>query len=202
MYGMILTISLWQKLDEFDKWLFIKLNSKLANPFFDAVLPFLRESFFWAPFYIFILAFILINYSKKGAWWGLAFILTVSVTDMLGTYVFKQNFQRLRPCQDPVFLDHVRLVIKQCAGGYSFLSNHAANHFGLATFMVLTFKSVLGQWIYLLYLWALLISFAQIYVGVHYPLDIAGGSILGILVGSLSAWMFHKYAGALRSNIK
>src|SRR5436305_14998979 len=110
MYSMALTISLWQRLDEWDKWLFIKLNSKWTNSFFDAVLPYFRDPVFWAPIYLFLLVFIAINYGKKGLWWSLIFICTIAITDMIGARVFKVAFHRLRPCQDPEFSFHVRLL--------------------------------------------------------------------------------------------
>lgn len=197
MYGSALTVSLWQHIEEMDQRLFLILNHKLANPFFDAVFPFLRDSFFWAPLYLFILSFIIGNYGKKGLWWAVFFIATVSIADLAGTYVFKEAVRRLRPCNDPALADQVRLVIKKCAGGYSFLSNHAANHFGLATFMVLSFKPVFKHWVYFAYLWAALISFAQVYVGVHYPLDILGGAALGTLAGYLTASVYHHNFGKL-----
>src|SRR4051812_48628009 len=112
MVETALMISLWQKLDEWDKWLFIKLNSQWTNPFFDAVLPFFRNPVFWAPLYLFILVFITLNYGKRGIWWSLAFICTVSLTDLIGARVFKEGFQRPRPCWDPEFSIHVRLLLK------------------------------------------------------------------------------------------
>ena len=53
-------------------------------------------------------------------------------------------------------------------------------------------ETFLKKWIYLAYVWAFLIAYAQVYVGVHYPLDVLGGAVLGILVGSLTAWGFRK----------
>jgi membrane-associated phospholipid phosphatase len=192
MYLTVLNASLWQRLDEWDKWLFIKLNNQWTNPVFDVVLPYFRNSLFWVPLYTFVLAFMLFNYGKKGLWWSLAFVCTVALTDVIGARVLKEGFERLRPCQDPQFFFHVRLLLKQCSGSYSFVSNHAANHFGIATFAVLTFKGVFKQWMYLAYLWALLIGYSQVYVGVHYPLDVVGGACLGMLMGSVTAWLFHR----------
>ncbi len=197
MFSTALTVSLWQMLGEWDRSLFVLLNRNIANPFFDAVLPYFRDSFFWTPFYLFIGVFILLNYGKKGAWWAVFFIATVAVADLTGTYIFKETVRRLRPCNDPNFTHQVRLVLQHCPGGYSFLSNHAANHFGLATFMILTFRHVLKHWIYLVYLWAFLISFAQVYVGVHYPSDIAGGAVLGMLAGYVTASVYHHNFGHL-----
>ena len=119
------------------------------------------------------------------------------MADLLGTYAFKETIQRLRPCNEPLLREQVRLVIQRCPGGYSFVSNHAANHFGLATFMVITFRAVFKGWIYLAYVWAILISFAQVYVGAHYPLDIMGGALLGTAAGYLTASVFRANFGTL-----
>ncbi|HEU4472398.1 MAG TPA: phosphatase PAP2 family protein [Flavisolibacter sp.] len=195
MYSRVLAISLWQRLDEWDKWLFTKLNSQWTNGFFDAVLPFFRNSVIWAPLYLFIIAFVALNYGKKGWWWMLAFICTVAITDIIGARVFKEGFERLRPCQDPAVLPHMRLLLKQCSGSFSFVSNHAANHFAIATFLVLTFRGLFRSWMYLAFVWSVLIGYAQIYVGVHYPLDVLAGAGLGTLIGCLMAWAFHEKWG-------
>ncbi len=189
---MPLLLSILNKLEDWDKWLFIKLNSQWTNPVFDAVLPFMRNSVIWAPLYLFLAVFIAVNFGRKGLWWFLLFICTVSLTDLIGHRVFKETIQRARPCQDPEFMMHVRLLLKNCSGKYSFVSNHAANHFGMATFAFLTFKGMFKNWMYLAYAWAFVIGYAQIYVGVHYPLDVLGGAALGMLIGSATAWMFHK----------
>lgn len=198
MPGYELTITFWQRLQDWDRSLFLVLNNRLANPFFDAILPFFRDSLFWAPLYLFILAFVLLNYGTKGLWWTLAFLSTVALTDLTGTYLFKETVQRIRPCNEPSLLGQVRLVIRSCPGGYSFLSNHAANHFGLATFMVCSFRSIFKPWIYIAYVWAFAVSFAQVYVGVHYPSDILAGVLLGIGAGNLTAAVFRHYADRLQ----
>lgn len=197
MYSSALLISVWQRLDQWDKWLFIKLNSQWTNPVFDAALPYVRNPLIWVPLYIFILAFITLNYGKKGLWWTAFLLCTVSITDMVGARLFKEFVHRLRPCQDPDFSFHVRLLLKQCSGSFSFVSNHAANHFGMAAFIAVTFKGIFKKWMNLAYVWAFLISYSQIYVGVHYPLDVLGGTILGVSAGTLTAWLFHKYLGNL-----
>jgi membrane-associated phospholipid phosphatase len=197
MFSVELSISLWQRLEDWDKWLFIKLNSQWTNPVFDTILPYFRDPSFWVPVYLFILVFIALNYGQKGIWWSLVFICTIALTDMIGNQVFKEGFKRIRPCGDIEFMDHVRLLLKQCGSGYSFVSNHAANHFGMASFAVFTFKGVFKKWIYLAYLWAFFIAYAQVYVGVHYPLDVLGGGLLGVSIGSFTAWLFHKKWGSI-----
>jgi membrane-associated phospholipid phosphatase len=197
MQAVIIASTVLEQLDIWDKRLFIKLNSEWTNSFFDIVLPYFRDSVFWAPLYIFFLAFIMLNYGKKGLWWGIAFVCTVAIADMVSSRIFKEGFERLRPCRDPFFFDHVRLLVKHCSGGYSFTSSHAANHFGMATYMSITFYSTFKKWIYLTYLWAIFIAYAQIYVGVHYPLDVLGGGLLGVLAGLLTANVFKAKVGDL-----
>ena len=197
MFNMVLAISFWHKMDEWDKWLFVKLNSQWTNPLFDVVLPFFRNSALWAPLYLFIAAFIAINFGWKGMWWSLLFICTVAATDIIGARVLKEAVHRSRPCQDAEFMNYVRLLLKHCSGSYSFVSNHAANHFGMATFAYLTFRGIFKKWMYLAFAWAFFIAYAQVYVGVHYPLDVLGGAVLGLLVGSLTARVFDEKWGRL-----
>jgi membrane-associated phospholipid phosphatase len=178
-----------------DRWLFEKINGDWFNPVFDKLMPFMRESLHWAPLYLFLILFITMNF-KNSWWWILFFICTVSLTDMTGTYVFKHNIERLRPCMDPEFYTHVRSVLNRCSAGYSFISNHAANHFGITTFTYFTLKPHFeSKWLKLIFLWPALIAYAQVYVGVHYPLDVIAGSIVGLAIGVLISHFFNKRYG-------
>lgn len=186
---------IWHTLKHFDQRLFIELNSMHTNSFFDSLMPFLRNGPNWYPLYVFLGAFVLLNFRSRGGWWILFFISTIAITDMTGTYIFKHNVERLRPCADPEFFFHVRLLVDRCSGGYSFVSNHAANHFGMATFLFLTFKPIMKRWSWIFFLWAALIAYAQVYVGVHYPFDVLSGAIIGILAGMLTGFVFNKRHG-------
>ncbi|HEY2721643.1 MAG TPA: phosphatase PAP2 family protein, partial [Chitinophagaceae bacterium] len=136
-----------------------------------------------------------INFRRNWWWWITLFLCTVALTDMVGTRLFKHMFERPRPCNDPVFASSVRLLLDNCAAGYSFVSNHAANHFGLATFFYFSLREYIPQWAWVGWIWAFLISYAQVYVGIHYPLDVAGGACLGILIGYATAMFFNKKFG-------
>ena len=189
------TITFWQKLVLWDRALFEKINGDWANPLFDAIMPFLRNSLNWIPLYLFLLVFVLSNFKIKGLWWVVLCLSTIALTDMTGTYVFKHGFERLRPCSNPDFWDHVRLVLRQCSGGYSFISNHAANHFGMATFFFVTFRHLLKKWVWIGFLWAAAIAYAQVYVGVHYPADVFAGALLGLTFGITMGTFFNKRLG-------
>lgn len=110
----------------------------------------------------------------------------VALTDPISSKVLKPYFEILRPCQDPVMHEVTRLLVS-CPHSFSLPSSHASNHFALAFFFTFIFLNK-AKWIFpLSFLWASVISFSQIYVGVHYPLDIFAGMILGLITGLLMA---------------
>lgn len=191
----LLQNNLLQKLEQWDQWLFIQINNQQSNSFFDNIMPFIRSQYFWAPFYLFLLVFMLQNFKVNVWWWIVLFICLVSLTDMTSSRLVKDAFHRLRPCQDRDFFQHVRLLVNSCSGGYSFTSSHAANHFGMATFIFLTLRPVIGRWVWLVFAWAAIIGYAQVYVGVHYPFDVLGGAAIGFAFGWLLGTFFNKRFG-------
>ena len=188
-------LTILHTLEQFDRWLFQKINGQWTNPFFDFISLFLRQSNLWMPLYLFLFVFVAINFKRNWLWWIIFFVCTVALTDMTGTQVFKHVFKRLRPCNDPAFASYVRLLLKDCAGGYSFVSNHAANHFGMATFFYFTLRHGLPKWSWIAWAWAFAISYAQIYVGIHYPLDVVCGALIGVLFGLSMAMFFNRKFG-------
>ncbi|MBI1226813.1 MAG: phosphatase PAP2 family protein [Bacteroidetes bacterium] len=166
----------------FDETLFHLVNSGCHNQFFDWLMPLLRDKYTWVPLYIFIGSFLLLNFRQKGLYICLAMVLTIGLADGASSHLLKKNVQRLRPCKVLEANKEMHLLVP-CGSGFSFPSSHAANHFALATFMLLILGRVF-RWIKIpLVLWASSVSFAQVYVGVHYPLDVIAGAMLGIFVG-------------------
>lgn len=179
-------------LDQWDLSLFHKMNGEWHNGFWDAVLPFVREPFFWAPLYFFLGLFVLINFRLKGLWWVLAFLVLVAVSDFTSSTLIKETFFRVRPCRDPLLAGHIRFLVKYCPMSSSFVSSHAMNHFAISAFIFATFrKPFSNKWAFI-FLWAAMISYAQVYVGVHYPVDIFSGALLGFLTGSIIAFIFNR----------
>ena len=184
-----------QQLIHLDKELFKLINGQWTNPFFDWIMPWLRNSTVWIPFYLFMLLLIAINF-KKQAFWIIAFgIITITLTDGISSKIMKPYFDRLRPCNDPDMASMLRFLMHYRPGNGSFTSSHAANHFGLAMFLYMALKKYFGSWLLLLFVWAFFISYAQVYVGVHYPGDIVGGAVLGCLLGYGTAYILNRFSG-------
>jgi len=174
-----------------DEQLFYLLNTRIHNSFFDLVLPILRNKYFWVPLYTFIIFFLFYNFNpRKALIYLLSLMLTLTISDQLSSNLIKNQVKRPRPCQQYKIMKEGRVLVR-CGNGYSFTSSHATNHFAMAFFLSLS----LGQWLpkikMPLYIWAAVISFSQIYVGVHFPLDILMGTLLGSLIGILCALIFN-----------
>ena len=195
MFFIFTQLSFLQKLDQWDRWLFVKVNNYQSNPFFDSIMPYLRNAYFWVPLYLFIFIFAILNLKGRGWWWILLFICTVSLTDIVSSKILKESFERIRPCNDADLIEYVRLLVNRCSGSYSFTSSHAANHFGMATFFFISFRHLLKNWALLAFFWAAAICYAQVYVGVHYPFDVFGGAFVGLFIGFMTGRFFNKQFG-------
>lgn len=179
---------------EWDKWLFGLLNGTWHHRFLDFVLPYCREKTTWIPLYLYLVFIVF----KENGIKALGFLILVGITlffsDQISSEWVKKSVERLRPCNDETLIG-VRLLLENCGSGFSFTSSHACNHFALAMQLFLLFRKTWQTKYYvLLFCWAGLIGYAQIYVGVHYPIDILGGAILGCLIAGIcygaSLWIF------------
>lgn len=169
---------------------FHKINNDWSNPFFNFVMPYIRESVIWTPLYLFLILFMFQNFGKQAIYWIVASIVVVILTDYVSSNMLKNLFQIPRPCRDS-FLDPVsNLRINRCPTSYSFTSNHAMNHFGIASFWVATLRRQVS-WVRWFYVWAAIICYAQVYVGVHFPIDVIAGGLLGAFLGNIVAHMYN-----------
>jgi membrane-associated phospholipid phosphatase len=173
----------------FDHKLFFAINHGLSNPFFDWLMPILRNRLTWIPLYVFLVVFFTWKFGKTGILIIVLMGMTFALTDSISSRLVKYIMERPRPCNDVLIKTQVTSLVP-CGTGYSFPSAHAANHFGLALFAILIFYR---RWKWVLpvaLLWAVSITFAQVYVGVHYPSDILAGAILGCIIAYLTAASF------------
>ncbi|MBQ22897.1 MAG: phosphatase PAP2 family protein [Flavobacteriaceae bacterium] len=169
-----------------DSELFLFLNS-LGSSNFDSFWIYLSYKESNILFYLSLLIFYFYSKSQKiklsEVFYSLLFIaIMITITDQTSN-LFKDSFQRLRPCYNDSLQDYVRLVKETCGGKYGFFSAHASNSFSLAVFFGLIYRNKYKFIIYITLFYASLISYSRVYLGVHFPLDIFFGSIYGIIIG-------------------
>ncbi len=166
------------------------VHLKWHTAFLDYVLPFLRNAYFWGPLYIFLAFFMVQNFGKQGGLWVLFLFITFVFSDFFSATLLKPIFHRIRPCVDPYWAEvHRRLVPNSY--GFSFPSTHATNHFGLSMFIAITCGKF-SKWVTAFaMLWAVSVAYAQVYVGVHYPLDVMAGAFIGIWLGYITGNYFN-----------
>jgi undecaprenyl-diphosphatase len=181
----------------FDRSLFRFINQDCSNGVFDVLMPFLRNQYTWVPVYIFLLVFMLVNFRNKAIWWVLFFLASFAVSDLATNQLIKAWFQRPRPCVDAATYQWVRMLIP-CSSSYGFVSSHASNHFAISAFSFFTMRQFAKPWIWLFYVWAALVCIAQVYVGAHFPFDVMGGAMFGLLIGWRMATIFNQRFGGLQ----
>lgn len=175
-----------------DRRLFVLINNGLQNSFFDSIMPVIRNSMTWVPLYLFLLIFVLVNFNKNKWWWILGVIVVAALSDVISSKLIKNSFFRLRPCNDPELAAKLHYIMPYKPQSSSFTSSHAFSHFALAAFFFYTLHKYMNKWTYLFFLWAFVICFAQVYIGVHFPGDVLSGGVFGFVFGYLLAKSFNK----------
>lgn len=176
------------QLTSLDKELFLVLNG-LHTSWLDPIVYMASDTVYWLPFYLFLLYLIVKEYKIMSLLVLAGITLTILLSDQITTSLMKPYFARLRPSHEPSLEGLVHLVNNYKGALYGFASSHAANTFGTAAFLYLLFKKN-KPWMGWLFLWATLVSYTRIYLGVHYPADIIVGGVVGILCGWISFKLF------------
>jgi len=181
-----------EHLAQFDRHLFHFINHDLGNPFFDWLMPILRNARTWIPLYIIVVGLCIWKYKKQGVIIIVLMALSAGIADFTSAHFYKKEVHRLRPCNDPEIAATVVLRVNGCGTGFSFPSTHATDHFAMAIFMAFVlYKRWRWIWLWAI-LWAGLICFAQVYVGVHFPIDVIVGALYGAFVGWLMSLLFKR----------
>ena len=177
---MIDSIKYW------DEQLFLYLNQQHTS-WLDPIMLALTGKFIWVPLYLFLLFVIIREYKTSSVWYIIGLAIVILLADQFTSGFMKPYFERLRPCHDPRWAGTI-LNYSGCGGLFGFASSHAANTFGLAAFLQRVGDKKI-TWFSWLFLWAAIVSYTRIYLGVHYPADILAGAMVGILIGWVIFWM-------------
>ncbi len=181
-------------IDHLDKTLLLWINSA-HNSILDWLMLFASAKLSWLPLYLFLLWLIIKKYKKKTYLILLFITIALVLSDQSSVHLFKNVFERLRPCHQEALAAQLWLPAG-CGGQFGFVSSHAANSFSLVAFMGWLFRNkklTIG-----LTFWGLLIGFSRIYLAAHFPSDVIAGSILGLLTGSI-AFALYRYTDKLLS---
>jgi undecaprenyl-diphosphatase len=184
-------MSLLDKILELDSQVFLFINN-LGESSWDPIWLAISGVSIWIPLYLLLLVTLYKSYSLKGFIILIPFIiLNVVLTDTGSVWLFKEQFQRLRPCYVEDLINQMRIV-KSCGGQFGFISSHASNTFGLAVLIGSLTNHQFPSLKRFLLLWAALVAYSRVYLGVHYPLDIISGAIYGSFCGYLVYMLSNK----------
>lgn len=181
--------------EQLDQQLFLFLNS-LNSTFWDQVMFVISARVTWIPLYLAILVALWYRYRKRFWILILAIALTMGASDRISVLI-KNMVKRPRPCHEAALEGRVHTVNGKCGGAYSFVSSHATNSFSVALLTLLLLRK--GWLTISMIIWALIVGYSRIYLGVHYPGDVVFGSLLGTLTGwggyELFTFIDRKYLG-------
>lgn len=173
---------------ELDKKIFLWLNG-FHTPFWDKFFLIYTHSRSWTPVIVIMVILLFRSFSLRQAL--IFFVLIgagVGLCDFVASGILKPNFERLRPCHD--FLQEMTLV-GNCGGMYGFASSHAANSFGLFSGFSSAFKG--NKYVFwLLLVWAVLMGYSRIYLGVHHPGDVVVGALIGLVVPKFLFYFYER----------
>ena len=182
------TLKLW------DTFLFLLINGMHA-PFFDGFMAAVSEKIIWIPVYVSVLYVLIRSWKKEAIWLILLLILCIVISDQVSSGILKDLVKRLRPSHAENLKGLVHLVNGYTGGKYGFASSHAANAAGFAFLSSL----IINRKIYTFSVsaWAIIIMYSRVYLGVHYPLDILGGAVIGIIAALGCYWLIARFRPSL-----
>lgn len=178
-----------EKLIDLDHKIFIYLNG-LGSETFDSLWLLITKQIYWTPFFLFI--FYLLQKKlgwKKFGYYILFTAILILICDQTAN-LFKNSFQRLRPCNVEELKGMIRIV--KTSNSFSFFSGHAVNSMATTVFGFMILKQFYKH-SYLLFLFPFIFAYSRIYLGLHFPSDILTGYFFGATFGFLFFKLYQKY---------
>ena len=175
---------------QFERNLFFFLNGSHST-FWDNFFYICTYPLTWVIFYLcFLWVFTYKKNWKEIVCILVAVILLFLLTDQISSGFFKPFFHRFRPTHHPDFMNQVKTVFNYRGGNYGFISGHAANSFGFATFSALVFRNKLFS--FTIFLFAFLNAYSRIYIGVHFVSDVVVGALVGVLIAGIIYMIYNR----------
>ena len=172
-------------LQNIDTTLFLTINGSFSHYVLDQFFLVVTEPVYYIlPAVLVGLYFLRTNWKKTLLVVSLA-ATTVILTDTICDEFLKPFFNRPRPCHPDLMVQGAR-CIAGLKTSFSFPSAHAMNIFAQATLFTFLYPAKSGFF----FLFAIVIGVSRIYLGVHYPLDVAGGALMG---GAVAALVYTTY---------
>ena len=169
---------MFEQLKEWDRELFIYLNG-LGSERLDSFWIFITQEENWIPLYLIFIILIFLAYKKKQAFIVLIGFLCSFLVTFGVTRIIKASVARVRPNNAESLQEVIRIL--QEPTYYSFVSGHTSTSMAITTFMVLILRHRY-KWVYIFFLWPILFATSRVYVGVHYPSDLAAGAFVGVII--------------------
>lgn len=172
-----------------DKHLLLILNG-FNHPIADVIMFYISKVWVWIPLYLVVIVYIVKKWQMESIWIILSIVLCLVLTDQFAN-ITKEFFHRFRPSHSPDLEGLVHHVRGYVGGKYGFVSGHASNAFGFALLSSLIVKNKTYTWS--IFIWACVVAYSRMYLGVHYPLDIFCGMLLGLGVATIVYLILDKF---------